>query len=143
MTLAAWLVRRSAPALLAGWSVFVLLLAPTFGILRWSQVWAYDRYMQLPALGLAIALAATLAAFWRSRSATATAPSASVAAAGSTRSAVRTALVLAMLLLALAEAMATRATLAHWRDSLTLWQHAASVSPSVPDSHNGLGATYS
>jgi tetratricopeptide (TPR) repeat protein len=120
---------RRAPALLAGWSVFVLLLAPTFGILRFSAVIAYDRYVQLPAFGLALVLAAGLAALWRS-------PRAAEPAA-------RAALVLVGLLLALAESAGTRATIAHWRDSLTLWRHAVRVSPAVPDSHNGLGATYS
>ncbi len=129
LSLAAWLARRRAPALLAGWSAFVLLLAPTFGILRFSAVIAYDRYVQLPAFGLALALAAALAAAWR--------------APGAPRPAARAALVLAMLGLALAESAGTRATLAHWRDSLTLWRHAVHVSPRVPDSHNGLGATYS
>ena len=143
ITLVAWFARRRGPALLAGWGVFVLLLAPTFGILRWSAEIAYDRYVQLPALGLALMLAAALAAFWRS-------PGHAGPTSGITRStprapntAARTVLVLLVLLLALAEAIVTRATLAHWRDSLTLWQHAVRVSPGAPDSHNGLGTTYS
>jgi protein O-mannosyl-transferase len=118
-------IRKRAPGCLAGGLVFFLLLAPTFAILRYSGVIAYDRYLHLPAVGPALALAAGLVALWRRG----TAPA-------------RATLAAAMLALVLAAALATRAALVPWRDTLDLWRNAVRVSPGVPDAWNGLGATY-
>ncbi len=121
----AWWQRHRAPALQAGLGVFVLLLAPTFSIIRFSPVIAYDRYVHLPALGLALAMAFALAALLRRR------PAARVAIVG------------AALAVALAETLATRAALAPWSDSIALWERAVQVSPGAAAAHNGLGATWS
>ena len=123
---AALLLRRRAPGLLAGGLVFFLLLAPTFAILRYSAVIAYDRYLHLPTLGVAIALAAFVAPAWL-RSGT---PG-------------RAGLAGSLVALALAAAFATRAALVPWRDTLGVWRQAVRVSPGVPDAWNGLGATHS
>jgi len=123
---AAVALRRSAPGLLAGGLVFFVLLAPTFAILRYSAVIAYDRYLHLPALGAAIALAAFVAPAWLR--------------AGTPG---RTALAGSLVALALAAAFATRAALVPWRDTLGVWRQAVRVSPGVPDAWNGLGATQS
>jgi tetratricopeptide (TPR) repeat protein len=126
---AAWFTRHIAPALATGFAVFVLLLSPTFSIVRFSPVIAYDRYVHFPALGLALALAFALAATLRPR------PGA--------RSFTRTAVVAVALAAALAEAFATRGALAPWRDSVAIWQRAVEVSPTAAPAHNGLGATWS
>lgn len=119
----AWLVRRRAPAVGVGLLVFGVLLAPTFGILRFSPVINYDRYLHLPLAGLALTLAYALAAVTRT--------------AGAPRRAVGALLVLVIA----GEAWATRAALGPWRDSLALWRRAVAVAPTVAPSHNGLGAT--
>src|SRR5262249_20931919 len=49
-------LRKRQPGLLAGALVALILLTPTFALLRYSPVIAYDRYLHLPALGLAVAL---------------------------------------------------------------------------------------
>jgi tetratricopeptide (TPR) repeat protein len=120
------LLRRRAPAALAAASLFVVLLAPTFGILRFSPVIACDRYLYLPALGVAFGLAAVFARVWRTRGSRA-----------------RVALVAVALGVAFAEAAGTRTAIAAWQDTLGLWQQAVHVAPGMPDSYNGLGATYS
>jgi tetratricopeptide (TPR) repeat protein len=123
---AAVALRRRAPGLLAGGLVFLLLLAPTFAILRYSSVIAYDRYLHLPATGLALALAAGLAPLWLR-----------------TTTSGRATLAITTLALVLAAALATRTALVPWRDTLDLWRHAVRVSPGVPDAWNGLGVTHS
>jgi tetratricopeptide (TPR) repeat protein len=111
---------------LVGWSWFLIALAPTFGILRWSSVIAYDRYVYFPGVGLAIAAGVVLATLWRAR--------------GPRAGAVRASLVALVLVAAAAEARGTRAALQPWRDSLSIWRHAVERAPLTPDSHNGLGA---
>ena len=126
---ACWALRKRAPGLWTGGLVYFVLLAPTFAILRYSGVIAYDRYLHLPAFGLALALAASVTPAWRS-------PSAG-------RRALRVAISVGLLALACAAAVATRTTLGHWRDTLGLKQNAVRVSPGVPDAWNSLGVTYS
>jgi tetratricopeptide (TPR) repeat protein len=124
----AWVLRRRAPAAWIGSLVFLVLLAPTFGILTYSPVIAYDRYLHLPLLGIAYALAAGVGTVWGR------APS----GAGGSRAWL--ALVLAMIA---AEAWAARAALEPWRDSLALWSRAVEISPGMAMAYNGLGATWS
>jgi tetratricopeptide (TPR) repeat protein len=120
LTLVLALAKRSTRAPLAGWLFFLVALAPTLGIIRWSRIIAYDNYVYFPALGVLLALGSGLAAAWRR-------PAARVAAA---------ALVLAA---AGAEAKGTRTALARWKDSTTLWRHIVAVAPGEPAAHNGLG----
>jgi len=126
---ACMVLRHRVPGLLAGGLVALVLLAPTFALLRYSPVIAYDRYLHLPALGLGLALAATLVRVWQWE--------------GVRARLARQVTVLAMLGVALAAGVVTRATWAHWRDTLGLWQHVVRVSPGMPGAWNGLGATYS
>jgi len=124
----AWTLRRKAPAAWTGLLVFLVLLAPTFGILAYSPVIAYDRYLHLPLIGIAYAVAAGLAK-WSRRE-----PN------GSRGSRAWIALVLVV---TAAEAWAARAALVPWRDSLAIWSHAVEISPGMAMAHNGLGATWS
>lgn len=118
----AYLTRRRTPALATALTVFALLLAPTLSIVRFSPVIAYDRYLHLPAFGLALGVAFAL-----------------VAALGRARLPVLG----GMLVLAAIELAGTRAALAPWRDSVAIWERAVQVSPGSPVAHNGLGATWS
>ena len=124
-TILALIATRATRAPLAGWSLFLVALAPTFGILAWSTVIAYDRYIYFPALGLVLALAAGFAYAWR--------------AAAIHGAWARVLILAAVLVAAGGEALATRATLANWLDSKTIWTHAVRVAPTMPESHNGLG----
>jgi tetratricopeptide (TPR) repeat protein len=120
------LAPRRIPAPIAGGALFVAALAPTFGILRWSWIIAYDRYVYFPAVGIALALGAGLAAAWGPREGRRPFPRPA-------------ALALALIVLA-AEARGTRAVIAHWADSVTLWRHVVRVASRAPEAHNGLGA---
>ena len=125
VVLAAGWMRRRLPALPAGVAIFLVLLAPTFGILRFNALIAYDRYVHLPACGLALALGGLFASAW------------------SKGRAARALLAVAALVLVAAEVVVTRRTIGWWRDSLTIWQRAVQLAPGVPEAHNGLGATFS
>src|SRR5207247_4423504 len=74
-------LRKRAPGLLVGALMRLVLLAPTFAILRYSKVIAYDRYMHLPAAGLALALAACVTPAWSAAAAASRRAGAPVAAA--------------------------------------------------------------
>lgn len=119
------LLARRLPGLLAGGLVFLVALLPTFSVMPWSYFYCYDRYVYFPALGLAVGLVGVLAGPVRSRGRT--------AAAG---------MMVAFLPIVAAEAAGTRATLAHWRDSVALWTQSARHAPRVPDAHTGLGIAY-
>ena len=113
----AWLMRWRAPAFGVGLLVSAVLLAPTFGILRFSPVIAYDRYLHLPLAGLALALAFGLARVRRS-----------------------SLMIAACVVVIAAEAVAARQALVPWGDTVALWRRAVAVAPTVAPSHNGLGA---
>ena len=119
------LAARRTWAPLVAWAFFVVALAPTFGILRWSVAIAYDRYLYFPALGIVLLLGAALAGAWRWSALRGVASKAG--------------LLVLVLGLAAAEARGLRSTLRNWEDSLALWRHIARVAPGTPDAHNGLG----
>ena len=115
--------RTRAP--LAGALFFIIALAPTFGVLKWSRNFAYDNYTYFPALGLLMPLAYGFG----------------IVSTGSARGrrGAKAALAALTLGVALAEAIGTRVTLAHWKDSPTLWRHVVSVAPWEASAHNALG----
>jgi len=114
-----WAGRRPALLACAGW--FALALAPVLGLVHYSWIVLSDKYAYLAIPAAALALAGALRVAWRAEL-----PA-------------RPAAVAAALVLLGAEAAVSRATIAHWRDSLTLWRHIAQVSPREPGSHIGLG----
>ena len=122
MSALAVLWARRRPALLIGWGWFVLALAPVLGWFDYSWVTLSDKYCYLAIAGVAIVLAGALAAAWRQAAAW------RMATAG---------LLGAVLF---AEAATSRAAIARWSDSLTLWTHITAVAPNEPGAHSGLGA---
>ncbi len=120
-TVAAWRARRKAPAFGVAWLVFLVLLAPVSGLLHVGTQIAADRYTYLPCLAWAILIGA-LAARLGGRSGR----HASGAWAGV---AVATA----------ALALLTSRQIVVWRDTLTLWEHAARLSPGSAIAHYGRG----
>lgn len=103
-------LRRRAPALLAGWLLFLGMLVPVLGLVPVGlAAWA-ERYTYLPAIALFLAL---------------------VSGTGSLLPARAHALAAGLGTLALvACALATRSALAPWRDDLPLFAHAVRVEPS-------------
>ncbi len=63
VTTGAWLLRRRAPAVLAGWLFYLVTLAPTIGFAPVGIHVVADRYAYLPMLGLAFAFVVTLGRF--------------------------------------------------------------------------------
>jgi hypothetical protein len=111
---------RRRPWLAVGWGVCLALLAPVLGLVEIGLQARADRYMYLPLAGLACIAAWEGLAFarrgaWRRRAAR---------AAG------------AALLLALS--LASRAQLAHWRDSEALYARAVAVTQGNYVAHYGL-----
>ena len=100
-------------------------LAPTFGLLRGSQVIAYDNDLDFPAVAIALLLGYGLARAW--------------AAPGTARAGVRGAALAAGLLVVVLEARAATAALESWRDSVALWRRAVATAPDLAAAHNGLG----
>jgi tetratricopeptide (TPR) repeat protein len=118
-------VRTRAPGAWLGWLFMTLALAPTFGILAWSRIIAWDRYFYFPALGLVLALGWGLTALWERPS---RARRLVIAASGS--------------LVLIAEARAARMAQRPWMDSVALWGNAVAIAPGEPMAHNGLGTAY-
>jgi hypothetical protein len=102
---------------LAGWTFYLVALAPTFGVLVWSVIYTYDHYLYFPVLGILLLVAAGLHAAWHSPR---------VGHRGII-------VVLAAVLVATAvEVRATRATLHHWQNHDNLWQRILTILPDYP-----------
>lgn len=102
-------MRRKAPYLAAGWFWFLLVLAPTVGIIQVGYQPYADRFVYIPHVGLFAAAvwgAAELANRYRVHRAAAAAVAAAVL---------------------LVFAVAAQAQARHWRDGVALFSHAVSV----------------
>ncbi len=56
LTLAAWRLRRRAPALVVGWAWMLVMFLPVIGLVQVGRQFIADRYAYLPLLGLVLAL---------------------------------------------------------------------------------------
>ena len=119
VSLAAWLLRRRQPALLMGWSWFLIVLFPVSGIVQLGPQGPADRYLYVPGIGLLIA------GVWL----------AAGALAGRGR---RWQPVLAGVVAAACGWLA-HTQVGYWENSLTLWSHAAAVTPPSAVRHVNLG----
>ncbi|MGH0033163.1 MAG: tetratricopeptide repeat protein [Myxococcota bacterium] len=113
--------RRRRPAAWVGWLWYVGMLVPVIGLLQVGQAARADRYVYLPQLGLWLALVFPLFDAVRPW------PAARRAAAA------------AAIVALLALAGATRAQIAHWRDSESLFLHALHVTEDNQVAHINLG----
>jgi len=101
----AWRARRSLPELAVGWAWYLGALVPMLGLVQVGLQAHADRYTYWPALGLSLALAGA------ARACATSSTSRGVLAAVAT--------------VALAACLvATRAQTAHWKDGVTLFEHA-------------------
>ena len=120
VTVAALVERRRRPYLAVGWLWFLLTLAPVLGLVEVGLQARADRYMYLPLAGLALMLAFGADELARR--------------GGLARRAVVAASLACVVLLA----AATRAQLAHWRDSEALYARALAVTRDNYIAHYGL-----
>lgn len=109
LSVLAWRTRRTRPYLLVGWLWYLGTLVPVIGIVKAGDQAMADRFTYLPAIGLFVA------ATW------------AIADAASRDARTRRALAPAALLVVAACLLATRQQVRHWRDSVTLFQHALAV----------------
>lgn len=114
--LAAW---RSQPWLAVGWLWYLVMLLPVSGLLQVGEQARADRYAYLPGIGLSVAATWLVASIARNAAAR------------------RTALAAGALALA-ALVPATRAQMAYWRDSESLFRRALAVDPSNYKAHGLL-----
>jgi tetratricopeptide (TPR) repeat protein len=112
--------RRRRPWLLVGWLWFLVCLAPVSGLVQVGQAARADRYMLLPHIGLALAVAFEARAWARARGA-------------------RLALAAAGIAALCACAWLTVAQLRVWRDSESLFVHALRVTDGNHVAHINLG----
>jgi tetratricopeptide (TPR) repeat protein len=117
VSLALIALRRRWPAGLAAWVAYVALLLPVSGILPNGPQVAADRYSYLATVGWAIVAGAALPWAWRSRQGGRL--SRPLAGAGA----------LAAVVLVAGLIVLTERQLPIWRDSVTLWRHAAWADP--------------
>jgi tetratricopeptide (TPR) repeat protein len=101
--------RRRRPWLLFGWLWFCVTLLPVIGLVQVGQQGMADRYTYVPLVGIFVALAWLVPEAW-----------------GATRER-QFALAAAAFAPVLALAVAARAQAGHWRDTFTLFDHAARV----------------
>lgn len=117
LTAAFWALRRRWPAALTAWVVYLVTLLPASGVFPNGPQLAADRYSYLPGVAWAVLAGAAVPWAWGAwRKGHLAAPFA--------RAAVAATLVLLAGLTALTERQITV-----WRDSVTLWRHAAWADP--------------
>jgi Flp pilus assembly protein TadD len=108
ITTVAFVQRRVRPWLIVGWVWFLITLAPMVDIVRIGGRDLADRYTYIASIGLAVMAA------WSVRD-----------AAGHPRA--RTIVAGAAATVVVASAVATRIQVGHWRNSITLYEHALAV----------------
>jgi len=113
ITVAAVLLRRRAPWLLATWAAYVVIVAPVLGLAQTGPQLVADRYTYLAMLPWTALLTAGLAAL----------------AARATSIALRRAVAAVSLAVLAAFAALTFRQTRVWRDSITLWNHTLAIDP--------------
>jgi hypothetical protein len=101
---AAWLLRRRAPYLLAGWLWFVIALIPVIGFVQIGRQAMADRYTYLPSIGILIAVVLAAAQLLT-----------------------RDALAIGGTVVVIALAVVAHHQTSYWRDTPTLFQHSIAV----------------
>ena len=121
ITWGAFRVRLTHPYAWVGWLWYLVTVTPVIGFLQAGEQGMADRFMYVPMIGLLIAAAWGAApALKRIGRGQRVLP---IAAAG----------------IVIACAIAARSQAAHWENSLTLWTHAARVTPESYIAHENLG----
>ncbi len=132
VTIGLFLLRQRYPAPLAAWLSYLVILAPSSGLVRIGNQIAADRYAYLSMMGLAVLLAAGLARLLdlASRRGIPAAPGFAATALG------------LGLALALALVPITRTQCCTWRDSEALWSHALAHGGRSAEVCRSLGEAY-
>jgi tetratricopeptide (TPR) repeat protein len=121
LTAAALLMFRRVPAVTIGWFWYLITVLPVLGIVQVGGHQMADRFTYIPFVGLFIAAAWSLQ---------------TVLKAARITPAIATSLAIAVVM---ASAIDARAQTLHWRNGVTLWEHAASVTRDNARAHANLG----
>ncbi len=113
-------VARRQPYLLVGWFFYLVTLSPVIGLLQAGEQRMADRFMYVPMFGLLIVVAWGVPELLK-------------------RSDARRVLVPAAVAIVMVFTVTARAQTMHWASSLTLWEHAARVTPDSYIAHENLG----
>jgi tetratricopeptide (TPR) repeat protein len=121
ITVAAWQLRRTKPYLLTGWLWFIGMLVPVIGLVQVGGAALADRYSYLPAVGIFIAVtlgASELAARFK----------------------ISNSVLAGIAISILAACVVTmEMQLRHWRNSVTLFQHALAMTTDNDIVRDNLG----
>jgi tetratricopeptide (TPR) repeat protein len=116
---------RSRPYLLVGWLWFLGVMVPFLGLRQAGMQAMADRFAYLPILGLLVMIVWTVADWVAGRSMKAIVPATAAAAA-------------AIVTLS----VVTMNQIAHWRNSIDLWERAIAVDDHNRVAHHNLSAAY-
>jgi tetratricopeptide (TPR) repeat protein len=119
VTLALVLLARRAPALLASWAAFVVIVSPVLGLAQSGPQLVADRYSYLSCLPFALLVAGA----WLAR------PARPLATG-------------VLVLLVLASGWLTYVQVGYWRSDAALWERAHALRPDSPVALYQLGAEY-
>jgi len=126
LTVLAVALRRYWPAVLAAWSSYLLLLAPSLGLVRYGTQMAADRYTYLPSLCVAMLVGAGMLWSWRVGQ--------SAHRYWSARSVVGSLLIACMIGLSLLSWKQTHV----WHDTERFWTYVLTTEPNSVYAHNNL-----
>jgi tetratricopeptide (TPR) repeat protein len=112
LSIGAVVLARRVPAVIVGWLMYLGMLVPVIGLVQIGGQARADRYMYLPLIGVAIAVAWGALAFAKSMTA-------------------RRALGALAALVVVGYAVVANAQVQHWRDTVTLWSHTARATDKV------------
>jgi hypothetical protein len=120
-------LRNRWPAFSAVWLIYVLLLLPVSGVFQTGLQMVADRYSYLSCLGWAVLAGAGAVSSWK--------------ALARWRPKLQLLIPVAVLALMVSLQVLTVRQIGVWRDSVTLWSHAATVDPESRFAHHNLVAT--
>ena len=124
ITALAWMLRRRAPYLIAGWLWFGGMLVPVLGVIQVGEQGHADRYTYLPQIGLALAMTWGTADLLRA-----------VRYRELILGTVSVTAIVALTWIGHVQA-------AYWRSSAILWEHAAAVTPENESAEEHLSDAY-
>jgi tetratricopeptide (TPR) repeat protein len=122
ITIIAILIHQKYPYLFVGWFWYLVLLVPVLGIVQAGLQARADRFTYLPHIGITMLVTwgcADLAQRWRNRQIILASAATCVIAASMILSYKQT---------------------TYWRDSISLWEHAVTVTPDNQTAHTNLAA---
>lgn len=120
---------RWTRAALTGWLFFFIAIFPTMGVIGFTPVIASDKFAYIPSFGLLMLLSFFLCKL-------------KIQIVSPQKMGSKIIFACLVLSVTSAESIATRDYLAHWRDSVGLFEYMLSKAPNAPSLHLDLGVAY-